>query len=82
MTRPSGGAEIDLLLARPDGALWAIEVKRSLRPRPERGLYSARADLEPERSFVVYPGPESFPLGDGVTATPLRRMAERIGQGG
>jgi predicted AAA+ superfamily ATPase len=27
--RTSGGAEIDLLVAWPDGALWAVEVKRS-----------------------------------------------------
>ena len=36
--RTSGGAEIDLVLSFPDGRLWAVEIKRSLSPRPERGL--------------------------------------------
>ena len=34
--RTSGGAEIDLVLRFPSGELWAVEVKRSLAPRPER----------------------------------------------
>lgn len=33
--RTRRGAEIDLLLAWPDASKWAIEVKRSLDPRPE-----------------------------------------------
>lgn len=76
--RTSGGAEIDLLLRLPDGRLWAVEVKRSLSPRPERGFYSACADLDPERRFVVYPGDEAYPLGGGVQAISLRGLAEAV----
>lgn len=76
--RTSGGAEIDLLLAWPDGRLWAIEVKRSLNPRPERGFHAACEDLAPERRFVVYPGAESYPVGEGITAEPVSALAERI----
>jgi uncharacterized protein len=43
--RTSGGAEIDLLLACPDGRLWAMEIKRSLAPRPERGCHTVRTLL-------------------------------------
>ncbi|MEY2683374.1 MAG: hypothetical protein RJA09_518, partial [Pseudomonadota bacterium] len=43
--RTSGGAEIDILLALPGGSLWAIEVKRSLNPKVERGFHAACADL-------------------------------------
>ncbi len=69
--RTSGGAEIDLLLSFPGGRLWAIEVKRSLAPRPERGFHSACADLAPERRFVIYPGEETYPLGDDIQAVSL-----------
>lgn len=64
--RTSGGAEVDLLLAWPDGSLWAIEVKRSLAPKAKRGFYSACDDLSPARRYVVYPGQERWPLDDGV----------------
>ncbi len=76
--RTSGGAEIDLLLSFPGGRLWAIEVKRSLAPRPERGFHSACADLAPERRFVIYPGEESYPLGDDVQALSLLALTRTL----
>ncbi len=69
--RTQAGAEVDLLLLFPDGRRWALEVKRSLNPSPSRGFWSALADLCPERAWVVYPGTEAFPLGQGVEAVPL-----------
>ena len=81
--RTGGGAEIDLLLAWPDGRLWAIEVKRSLAPKVERGFHAACADLHPERRFVVHPGDAAFPLKDGIEALPLPDLAkllEKLGQ--
>lgn len=76
--RASGGAEIDLLLNFPDGRLWAIEVKRSLAPRVERGFHSACNDLEPARKFVVYPGTETYPLGDDIQAISLPSLALQL----
>lgn len=73
--RTSGGAEIDLLLAHPDGRLWAVEVKRSLAPKPERGFHSACADLAPERGFLVYPGAETYPVSEHIEAIPPRALA-------
>jgi len=64
--RTSAGAEIDLLLEFPDGRLWAVEVKRSLSPSPGKGFHHARRDLKPERAFIVYPGEERYPKGEGV----------------
>jgi len=66
--RSSAGAEIDLLLAWPDGRLWAIEIKRSLAPKLERGFHAACADLKPARKLVVYPGDESFRLAEDIEA--------------
>lgn len=73
--RTSSGAEIDLLLHFPDGHLWAVEVKRSLSPRPERGFHSGCADLNPTRRFIVYPGTETYPLSKDIQAIPLRELA-------
>lgn len=69
--RTSAGAEIDLLLHWPDGTLWAIEIKRSLAPKLERGFHIACEDLKPLRKLVVYPGHEAIPLAADITALPL-----------
>jgi len=73
--RTLAGAEMDLVLAMPGGSLWAIEVKRSLAPKLERGFYHASDDLNPDRRFVVYPGKERFPLADGVEAIGLVELS-------
>jgi len=76
--RTSSGAEIDLLLHWPGGELWAIEVKRSLAPKVERGFHMACDDLQPQRKFVVYPGLESYPLGHNIQAVPLTALCQQL----
>jgi predicted AAA+ superfamily ATPase len=76
--RTSSGAEIDLLLLWPGSELWAIEVKRSLAPKVERGFHVACDDLQPQQKFVVYPGLESFPLGRDIQAVPLTALCEQL----
>ncbi len=76
--RSSGGAEIDLLLAWPEGRLWAIEIKRSLAPKLERGFHAACADLKPERRFVIYPGDERYRLAEDIEAVPLPQLAKSL----
>lgn len=80
--RTSGGAEVDLVLNWPDGSRWAIEVKRSLSPRVERGLHSALADIEPERSFIVYPGSERYPVGAATSAIGVADLCAEVAAGG
>lgn len=79
--RTNAGAEIDLLLNWPSGECWAIEVKRSLAPKVERGFHAACEDLQPTRKLVIYPGKEPFPLGHEIHAMPLtvlcRELAEK-----
>lgn len=76
--RTGGGAEVDLLLSWPDGRQWAIEIKRSLTPKLERGFHAACADLLPERKFVVYPGTERYRMAEDIEALPLLAMAEML----
>ena len=80
--RTSGGAEVDLLLAWPGGELWAIEIKRSLSPKVERGFHAACDDLRPARKLVVYPGSESFPLGHDIQAVPLATLCQQLAEKG
>jgi predicted AAA+ superfamily ATPase len=76
--RSSGGAEIDLLLNWPDGEIWAIEIKRSLNPKLERGFYSACKDVKPSRKFVVYPGEESYRISEDVNVISLKGLVEQL----
>ena len=76
--RTSAGAEIDLVLAIPKRGLWAIEIKRSLAPRPSKGFWLACDDLRPDAKFVVYPGAERFPLSDGLVATGLADIMSQL----
>ena len=76
--RTSAGAEIDLLLRWPDGQSWAIEVKRSLSPKMERGFYVACEDLQPSRQYVVYPGADSFALSSAIEAVPLGELCRQL----
>ncbi|ABB31571.1 hypothetical protein GeomeDRAFT_1790 [Geobacter metallireducens RCH3] len=76
--RTGGGAEIDLLLTWPDEEIWAVEIKRSLSPRPERGFYSACSDLAPAKKYVVYPGAERYRIAPDIEAIPLPQLAAEI----
>lgn len=78
--RTSGGAEIDLVLTWRDGREWAIEVKRNAAPKLERGMRSALEDLQPERSFIVYPGSERYRLAETTEAIGLAELCEEIGR--
>jgi predicted AAA+ superfamily ATPase len=76
--RTAAGAEIDLVIERPDAKLWAIEIKRSLTTKPARGFYQAIQDLKPERSFVVHASADRFPIAEGVEAISVRELASEL----
>jgi predicted AAA+ superfamily ATPase len=66
--------DIDLVLEWTPQRRWAIEIKRSLSPRLGKGFHQARADLQPERTFVVTPAVTGYPLADGVEVVGLAEM--------
>jgi uncharacterized protein len=76
--RTSAGAEIDLLLELPGGEIWAIEIKRSLSPKVERGFHIACDDLKPAKRFVVYAGGERVPLPNGIEAVGVAELAAML----
>lgn len=59
-------------------ARWAIEIKRALAIALSRGFHAARADLEPDRCFVVHPGRDRYPLAAGIEAIGLRELADQL----
>jgi predicted AAA+ superfamily ATPase len=76
--RTSAGAEIDLLLTLPTGKRWAIEIKRSLTPKLERGFYNACDDIRPDRKLVIYPGSESYPHSEDIEIGSLPEVARQL----
>ena len=76
--RTAAGAEIDLLLERPEGGCWAIEIKRGRAARLERGFFQAQADIQPARCWVVYHGTDRYPAAPGVEAIGLGPLTDEL----
>jgi predicted AAA+ superfamily ATPase len=77
--RTAAGAEVDLVLD-PGGRAgrWIVEIKRSVAPTLSKGFHSAREDLAPKKTFVVYSGTERYPLARGVEAIGHVAMAQEL----
>ncbi len=76
--RTSAGAEIDLVLKLGGKECWAIEVKRGSTPNVSRGFHTGCADLKATRRIVVYPGEDSFSLGQDIEAMGLLRAVSEL----
>lgn len=76
--RTATGAEIDLLLEIPGHGLWAIEIKRGLATRPQKGFFTACEDVKPTQRFIVNSGTERYPISEGVDAISLQEMASTL----
>lgn len=73
--RSSAGAEIDLILTLPNRDNWAVEVKRGIAPKLERGFHHACDDIQPAKRFVVYSGTERYPMGPDIEAISLPELS-------
>ena len=71
--RTHAGAEIDLVLDTPSG-LIAIEIKRSLTPKPTRGFYSALDELNCSQAYIIYPGDDIYKLNSRTSVLPLHHL--------
>ncbi len=78
--RTQAGAEIDLVLEKGGRPEIAIEVKRSMAPKPEKGFALACDDLEITQRYVVYPGIERIALSHGAEAIGLHELAYMLRQ--
>lgn len=76
--RSSGGAEVDLVLELPGKQSWAVEIKRSLKPKVGRGFHSACEDIEPKRKIVIYSGDEHYSIGNDVEAIGFEKFIKEV----
>lgn len=76
--RTAVGAEIDLLLELPGGALWAVEVKRSSAPTVSRGYHIACDDVGATRRLVVSSSDARFPVAGGIEHVPLLELMREL----
>ena len=73
--RTSHGAEVDLVLERPEGELWIVEIKRSTAPTVSKGFHLAAADLGATRRVLVAPVAAGYPIRDGIAVmNPLEAL--------
>ena len=75
--RTSSGTEIDLVLSKGAKRI-AIECKASRTPKIGKGLRGAIADLGVDRTWIVIPGEESYPMDHSITVTSLTGLLARL----
>jgi len=76
--RTAVGAEIDLLLELPGGAVWAVEIKRSSAPTVSRGYHIACDDVAATRRLVVSGATTRFPMAGGLEHVPLLELMHEL----
>ena len=74
----SSGNEVDLLAERPDGRLWAIEIKAGQDATPDRKFLRCLQQLRPERSFLVHGGEFRHRRGGDVEVLSLLDMMNEL----
>ncbi len=67
------GAELDLLVVHGRRRL-GFEFKRTSTPRRRKSMHVAMADLGLDRLHVIYPGEETFVMGENIQAVGLSRL--------
>ena len=67
-TEQARGAEIDLVFETPSKERIAIEIKRTLSPKPSRGFRSAAEDIRATHRYFVMPSGDPYPLDRHIEA--------------
>lgn len=79
--RTAAGAEIDLLIEFSSRKRWAIEIKRGLSPKINKGFYSAIEDIKPEASFIIYSGSDSYHIAQNIEVKNISAMMNMLQTG-
>jgi uncharacterized protein len=74
--RTQAAAEIDLVLAKGLNVEIAVEIKYSLTPKMTKSSNSAIAELAPKKTWIIYPGKESYPLKKNVWILPITQLGK------
>ncbi|WP_420388521.1 ATP-binding protein [Roseivirga sp.] len=76
--RAGGGAEIDFVIEFSPKKVWALEVKRSLTPKVEKGFYSGAEDVQAERKLIIYPGNDNYKLAHDVEVMSIGQICQLL----
>ena len=68
------GAEVDLFWQK-NGKNYAVEVKYGDAPRRTKSMTQAITDLKLDHLWVIYPGPETYTLGETLTVLSISHLA-------
>ncbi|MBN1787594.1 MAG: ATP-binding protein [Sedimentisphaerales bacterium] len=72
--RTQAAAEIDLVLTKGLKTEIAVEIKYSLTPKITKSTANAIAELKPQKTWIVYPGKESYPIRKNVWTLPVTNL--------
>ena len=75
--RTASGEEVDLVLERGRQRL-AFEFKSTMAPKLSKGFDGTMAVIKPDRTWVVAPVTEAYPLKPGVTVTNPRLLVREL----
>ena len=76
--RTAAGAELDAVIDTGRDRI-GFEIKLSDAPRVTKGFWSACADLQVSRAYVIAPVATSWPLGDKAWVIPLAQLPSVLG---
>jgi len=76
--RTGAGAEIDLVLEGVNDRVVAIEIKRTMAPRAERGFVSGCEEIGATERWYVMPDAFEHPIGHATEAIAHSDLARRL----
>jgi predicted AAA+ superfamily ATPase len=72
--RTQSGAEMDLVLTKGLNVEIAIEIKYSVTPKLTRSNLMAIQEIQPKKTWIIYPGQESYPIKDTIWTLPITQL--------
>lgn len=76
--RTAAGAEVDLVIKMPNGAIWAVEIKHGVAPKIGKHYSQTCDDVGATHKFIVYGGDDEFLIGDNVSMISLSKLMEKL----
>lgn len=75
--RSAKGEEVDLIIQKPDARI-AIECKASTAPTLGKSFYNAIDVIKPDRTYVVAPVKDTYPVGENIDVCGLQEAIKLI----
>jgi predicted AAA+ superfamily ATPase len=74
-TQSAAAAEIDLVFTKGLNVEIAVEIKYSLAPKLTKSSTNAIREVNPKKTWIVYPGQESYPIKENIWTLPITDIA-------